>query len=67
MTLGRIAGAAATVVLGCLATGALPMMDVVQAQTGQPGLHLDLDEIRAIANRVRAGRSLQLTAPASRS
>ena len=29
------------------------------AQTPQPGIHLDLDEIRTIANRVRAGRSLQ--------
>ncbi len=29
------------------------------APASQPGLYLDLDEIRAIANRVRAGRSLQ--------
>ena len=29
------------------------------AQTNQPGIYLDLDQIRAIANRVRAGRSLQ--------
>ena len=33
--------------------------DGAAAQTSQPGLRLDLDEIRAIANRVRAGRSLQ--------
>jgi peptidoglycan/xylan/chitin deacetylase (PgdA/CDA1 family) len=31
----------------------------VLAQTTQPGIYLDLDEIRTIANRVRAGRSLQ--------
>ena len=29
------------------------------AQRDQPGIYLDLDEIRAIANRVRGGRSLQ--------
>ena len=29
------------------------------AQTNQPGIHLDVDEIKTIANRVRAGRSLQ--------
>ncbi len=29
------------------------------AQTTQPGIYLDLDELQAIANRVRAGRSLQ--------
>ena len=29
------------------------------ARAAQPGLHLDLDEIRAVAARVRAGRSLQ--------
>ena len=29
------------------------------AQTRQPGIFLDLDEIRAVAGRVRAGRSLQ--------
>lgn len=29
------------------------------AQIAQPGIYLDLDEIRTIANRVRAGRSLQ--------
>ena len=37
-----------------LASGAAP-----RAQTTQPGIYLDLDEVRAIANRVRAGRSLQ--------
>ena len=31
------------------------------AQTSQPGINLDLEEIRTIANRVRAGRSLQPT------
>ena len=31
----------------------------LMAQTAQPGIHLDLDQIRTIANRVRAGRSLQ--------
>ena len=31
------------------------------AQTGQPGLRLEIDQIEAIANRVRAGRSLQPT------
>ncbi len=31
----------------------------VLAQTTQPGIYLDLDEIRTIANRVRGGRSLQ--------
>ena len=29
------------------------------AQTDQPGIYLDIDEIKAIANRVRGGRSLQ--------
>ena len=29
------------------------------AQTNQPGIHLDVDQIKTIANRVRAGRSLQ--------
>ena len=29
------------------------------AQTNQPGIHLDVDQIKKIANRVRAGRSLQ--------
>ena len=37
-----------------LAWGAAPL-----AQTNQPGIYLDLDEVQAIANRVRAGRSLQ--------
>ncbi len=37
-----------------LASGAAP-----RAQTTQPGIYLDLDEVRAIANRVRGGRSLQ--------
>ena len=37
-----------------LASGAAP-----RAQTNQPGIYLDLDEVQAIANRVRGGRSLQ--------
>lgn len=42
-----------SVVLGvCITVG-------LSAQTPQPGIGLDLEEIRAIANRVRAGRSLQ--------
>ena len=57
-TATRVAGALAAAALGWLAASALPA-DSVQAQTDQPGIHLDLDEIRAIANRVRAGRSLQ--------
>ena len=52
----RIAGLATALALGGpLAAGAPALL----AQTDQPGIHLDLDEIRAIANRVRAGRSLQ--------
>ena len=44
---------AAIVLLGvCASSPAL-------AQRDQPGIYLDLDEIRAIANRVRGGRSLQ--------
>ncbi len=37
-----------------MASGAAP-----RAQTTQPGIYLDLDEVQAIANRVRGGRSLQ--------
>lgn len=41
--------------------GALALVTGVAlyAQTTQPGIYLDLDEVQAIANRVRAGRSLQ--------
>lgn len=54
MTARRLAAAA----LGWLAVGTFGA-GAAAAQTDQPGIHLDLDEIRAIANRVRAGRSLQ--------
>ena len=57
MTLTRIAGIAAVGACGWFA-GTL-LTDGAAAQTSQPGLRLDLDEIRAIAGRVRAGRSLQ--------
>ena len=53
---GTLAGAAAAAGLFSAPTAGAP---TPPAQTDQPGLHLDLDEIRAIANRVRAGRSLQ--------
>ena len=53
-------GTALGVVAGCLVVDATADGAAAQsAQTDQPGLHLDLDEIRAIADRVRAGRSLQ--------
>ena len=57
MTWKRVAGTLA----GILAAAGLFSAPArsAQAQTEQPGLHLDLDEIRAVANRVRAGRSLQ--------
>ena len=57
MTLTRIAGIAAVGACGWLA--GMLLTDGAAAQTSQPGLRLDLDEIRAIAGRVRAGRSLQ--------
>ena len=57
-TATRVAGVLATVAVAWLAGAAL-LTDAVRAQTDQPGIYLDLDEIRAIANRVRAGRSLQ--------
>ncbi len=58
MTWTRIARtAAAGCALGFLASG-LPAGGA-GAQTRQPGLHLDVDEVRAIAGRVTAGRSLQ--------
>ena len=55
MTWKRVAGT----LTGLLAAAGLFSAPVPTAQTDQPGLHLDLDEIRAVANRVRAGRSLQ--------
>ena len=55
MTWKRVAGT----LVGLLAAAGLFSAPVPTAQTDQPGLHLDLDEIRAVANRVRAGRSLQ--------
>ena len=42
------------VMLLCMTAGLVGL-----AQTDQPGIRLSLDEIEAIANRVRAGRSLQ--------
>ena len=57
-TRNRVVGALAAAALAWLAGGAL-LTDGVRAQTDQPGVYLDLDEIRAIANQVRAGRSLQ--------
>ena len=57
MTWTRIARTAVGSAVGLLATGLLA--DGAGAQTPQPGLHLDVDEIRAIAGQVRAGRSLQ--------
>ena len=57
MTWTRIARTAGGGAVGLLATGLLA--DGAGAQTPQPGLHLDVDEIRAIAGQVRAGRSLQ--------
>ena len=55
MTWKRVAGT----LVGLLAAAGLFSAPAPTAQTDQPGLHLDLDEIRAVANRVRAGRSLQ--------
>ena len=55
MTWKRTAGT----LVGLLAAAGLFSAPAPTAQTDQPGLHLDLDEIRAVANRVRAGRSLQ--------
>ena len=55
MTWKRVAGT----LVGLLAAAGLFSAPAPTAQTEQPGLHLDLDEIRAVANRVRAGRSLQ--------
>ena len=55
MTWKRTAGT----LVGLLAAAGLFFAPAPTAQTDQPGLHLDLDEIRAVANRVRAGRSLQ--------
>ena len=49
----RHAAGAVAFAAGLFCAGAAP------AQTNQPGIHLDVDQIRAIANRVRAGRSLQ--------
>ncbi len=43
----------------CLVVTCLPMGAPHAAQTSQPGVYLDIDQIKAIANRVRAGRSLQ--------
>ena len=57
MTWTRIARTAGGGAVGLLATGLLA--DGAGGQTPQPGLHLDVDEIRAIAGQVRAGRSLQ--------
>lgn len=45
-------------VAGCVCVW-LAAGSVGVAQTRQPGIFLDLDEIRAVAGRVRAGRSLQ--------
>ena len=42
-------------VVGLLLWGACP----VDAQVPQPGIGLSVDEIEQVANRVRAGRSLQ--------
>ncbi len=53
MKIRPVSRAAAIVLVGWAA--ATPAL----AQTDQPGIYLDLDEIKAIANRVRAGRSLQ--------
>ena len=71
MTWKRIAGIAAAVALGWLAGSAL-LTDAARAQTSQPGIYLDLDEIRANRQpRPRrpqpAARVLGRTAPASRS
>ena len=60
MTWKRVAGT----LVGLLAAAGLSTVPAAVSgqpspQTDQPGLHLDLDEIRAVANRVRAGRSLQ--------
>ena len=52
----RIAAAAAA---GLLALVAGPPAGSVQAQDFNPGIHLSVDEIRALAGQVRAGRSLQ--------
>ncbi len=58
MTWTRIARtAAAGCALGFLASG--PLAGGSGAQSRQPGLHLDVDEVRAIAGRVTADRSLQ--------
>ncbi len=49
----------AGVAAACLVVTCLPMGARHAAQTSQPGVYLDIDQIKAIANRVRAGRSLQ--------
>ena len=54
MTHKRV-GVGVLVALALLASTACEAL----AQTDQPGIYLDIDEIKAIANRVRGGRSLQ--------
>ena len=52
-----------TPISGCLVRFSMVWLAIggagLAAQTPQPGIGLDVDEIQAIANRVRAGRSLQ--------
>ena len=60
MTGKRAAGRLTGVLVGAgLLTAPATVAAQPPARTNQPGLHLDLDEIRAVAARVRAGRSLQ--------
>ena len=53
----RIAGVAVAGALALAAAG--PPAARAQAQDSNPGIYLSVDEIRALAGRVRAGRSLQ--------
>ena len=46
-------------VVAGLVVALLVMGASAAAQTNQPGIHLDIDQIETIANRVRAGRNLQ--------
>ena len=50
------------ILIGLTAALATLVVTPSVAQTNQPGIYLDRAEIEAVANRVRAGRSLQPTA-----
>ena len=57
MTSTRLTGAVVAATLALAAAG--PFAVDAQAQDSNPGIHLSIDEIRALAGQVRAGRSLQ--------